>query len=518
MSPEPMTNLGDCLRLPYAAEATAFIDTSLPEQNNTFSARALDDLANALARKLLHRGIHAGDRIGIIGENSAAYLVCYLGIMRCGAVAVPINYKLPADTISFIIGDAACSLCFAGEGEALLVQDRVETLSLTSLLADVSAVPKTDFDIFKPVDEDLAEILYTSGSTGLPKGVPLTHSGQCWALKRYLQAQSANEQFDTTLIAAPFYHMNALFFMTQALCNRTAVVCMPRFEAGTYLSLVEKHRCTILSGVPTMFALAARASRPEQSDLSSVTSIFLGSSPLTEAILEDVSALFPKASVSNGYGTTEAGPNIFGPHPDGRETPKLSLGYPVAEIEWRFANGSDTQGALQIKTPALTKGYLNRPEVTAKKFDQGWYNTEDIMRRDTDGFFYFVGRADDMFVCGGENLYPGEIEKLLDSHSAIAQSAVVAVEDAIKGMVPFAFLVLKDGFSDLTAAKIKEYSIANGPAYAHPRHVEFLDELPLAGTNKVNKTLLQEAAQTIWTNLINKRASEYGAIAPTTSE
>jgi long-chain acyl-CoA synthetase len=227
-----------------------------------------------------------------------------------------------------------------------------------------------------------------------------------------------------------------------------------------------------------------------------VHTILIGSAPLTDALLVQIERLFPNAIVSNGFGTTEAGPATFGPHPDGLPTPALSLGYPAPGTECRLVDGpSPDEGVLALKTPALMKGYLNLPQLTAEKMRDGWYLTGDVMRRDPNGFFFFIGRADDMFVCGGENIYPGEVEKLLEHHPAVAQAIVVPAPDDIKGQIPVAFIVPRPGTHPI-ADEIKQYALANGPAYAHPRFVEFREQLPVSGTHKPDRAALtREAVQ-----------------------
>jgi acyl-CoA synthetase (AMP-forming)/AMP-acid ligase II len=354
------------------------------------------------------------------------------------------------------------------------------------------------FETERPDESMLAEILYTSGSTGRPKGVPLTHAGQVWATERYLTPLPAEAPHDRTLIVAPLYHMNALFNITVALAERVEVIMLPRFDARRYLEIVAHHRCTLLSGIPTMFALMVRERElTETLDLGSVHHVTIGSAPLTDALLTQVKTLFPNADVENGYGTTEAGPAVFGPHPGGLPRPPLSVGYPLAEIGCKLVDGeSADQGVLALRTKALMQGYLNLSAATASRMRDGWYLTGDIMRRDAEGFYYFVGRADDMFVCGGENVYPGEVEKLLERHPDIAQAIVVPAPDDIKGQIPVAFIVPRSGRHP-TVAEIKRYSLAEGPAYAHPRFVEFLPSLPLSGTHKIDRTALTAEAERI---------------------
>jgi acyl-CoA synthetase (AMP-forming)/AMP-acid ligase II len=217
--------------------------------------------------------------------------------------------------------------------------------------------------------------------------------------------------------------------------------------------------------------------------------------------------LFPHAAIDNGYGTTEAGPVAFAPHPEGKPTPPLSVGVPHPLVELRLVDGDDRdadnrdaddrdaeEGVLEMRCPALMTAYHNLPDVTRRVMtEDGYYITGDVFRRDADGFHYFVGRADDMFVCGGENIFPGEVEKMLERHPEIVQAAVVPVADEIKGQKPVAFVVARHG-SALDEAAVKSFALANAAAYQHPRRVWFLAELPLAGTNKVDRAALKKLA------------------------
>jgi long-chain acyl-CoA synthetase len=204
----------------------------------------------------------------------------------------------------------------------------------------------------------------------------------------------------------------------------------------------------------------------------------------------------PQAGVTNAYGTTEAGPVVFGPHPKGLPQPELSVGYPHPKVQLRLVDGDDrdaVQGVLEMKCPAVMLGYHNRPQVPVPITADGFYITGDVFRRDADGFHYFVGRTDDMFVSGGENIYPADVERMLERHPDIAQAAVVPVDDEIKGQKPVAFVIAKPGRT-LSADDVKRFALANAPAYAHPRFVWFVDELPLASTNKVDRAALRRMA------------------------
>ena len=494
-------NLGDVLRLPRYGERITLIDLREEATVRQLSALEFDSLCIAVSRGLLRRGIRRGTRVGILAENRLEFIAAYLGIMRLGAVAVPVNYKLPRDVIAHIFRDSAIELTFADTVRRPLVPESAGVIDLDGDHAQgfQAFLDPGSLDTFMPQEEDLAEILYTSGSTGLPKGVPLNHHGQLWAINHYLEPLPADTPQDTTIVVAPLYHMNGLFNITVALAKRMRVVLLPRFDARRFLDAAAHNRCTVLSGIPTMFALMVRErDLIERLDFSSVRDVTIGSAPLTDALLAQVQALFPNAEVRNGFGTTEAGPAVFGPHPEGRTRPPLSLGYPFADVGCKLIDGTSADsGVLALRTPALMQGYLNQPQATVSRIRDGWYVTGDVMRRDDNGFYFFVGRADDMFVCGGENIYPGEIEKLLERHSAVAQAIVVPAPDDIKGQIPIAFIVPRSG-SAASAEDIKQYALREGPAFAHPRFVEFMAQLPVAGTHKIDRSwLTAEAARIV---------------------
>lgn len=461
------------------------------DSGDSLSSFELDDRAARFAFEMVGQGFERGDRIALIGRNRTSFLIAYLGLMRAGMVAVPVNYRLPHETIRFIVADSGTKVVLADP------EWRDLPLGVPSGgLDDVPSQSSPRGLPVRPEADEIAEILYTSGSTGRPKGVPLSHRGQLWALHQFCRISPPAPH--RTIIAAPMYHMNGLFFSTVCLALGYQAVLMPIFDAAAYLRAAAGHRCTILSGVPSMFALMAREEALLRSlDLSSVTDVIIGSAPLTQGLIDRVRSIFPNASVRNSYGTTETGPAMFGPHPNGLPRPPLSLGYPYPGVELRLRDGaSPDEGELEARTPATLASYWNLPDLSAAKLRHGWYRTGDVVCRDTQGFFQFIGRVDDMFTCGGENVFPGEIERLLERHEDVLQAAVVGVEDEIKGTIPIAFVVPAPGRS-IDPEELKRFSLALGPAYAHPRAVIALREMPLAGTHKIDRQALAEQARTI---------------------
>jgi acyl-CoA synthetase (AMP-forming)/AMP-acid ligase II len=485
-------NLGDLIRRDVPRERVALISLSTPMQK--WSYGELDTAAEAFAAALAHARIERDERVAILADNCAEYLIAYMGTMRAGAVSVPVNHRLPPDTVHFILQDCAARLCVVDAAREALLPAALPRIVIQGQGSDGFAAflesGKEGRRARRPQSKT-GEILYTSGSTGRPKGVVLSHAGQLWALS--VHVASAPMDGERALIVAPLYHMNALFNVSVCLLNGVQVLLMPRFDAAAYLKAVAAHRCTLLSGIPTMFALMARQNELLATlDLTSVTFVSIGSAPLTEALVERVQRMFPNAHISNGYGTTEAGPSVFEDHPRGLPRPLLSIGYPLDEVEVRLVGDTEEEGVLQVRCPAMFTEYLNLPEVTGKKLQDGWYDTGDVMRRDGNGFYYFTGRADDMFVCGGENVFPGEIEKMLERHPAVLQAAVVAVPDEIKGEIPIAFVVLKD--PNLPLETLKRYALESGPAFSHPRAFVAVTELPVATTHKLDKRPLRAKA------------------------
>ena len=490
------TNLGDLIRRDRDLGKIAVIDLG-GESVREISYRELDALANGVARALCGRGLSRGDRVAVLSANRAEYLAAYYGIMRAGLVAVPVSFKLPRSTIHFILRDADAKLMFCDSSRAEACPPDVPSVHFGNDGDHGFArfLDRGAFDAVVPRAREPAMFLYTSGSTGMPKGVVLSHQSHIWVVETRLTDDLARHRY---LIAAPLYHMNALALAKLACAAHATIVLLPQFTAPAYIEAIGRYRCTWLTAVPPMIAMMLREKELlARSDLSSVEFLRMGSAPISYSLMEAIRRALPQVSVTNAYGTTEAGPVVFGPHPRGLPQPDMSVGYPHSKVELRLVDGDNRgahQGVLEMKCPALMNGYHNRPDVEPPFTADGFYITGDVFRRDTDGFHYFVGRSDDMFVSGGENIYPSDVERMLERHPDVAQAAVVSIEDDIKGQKPVAFVVSKPGRSP-SADEIKRFALANAPAYAHPRFVWFVDELPLAATNKVDRSLLHGLAQ-----------------------
>ena len=487
-------NLGKCFDAARDPDKIALIEPGDFVTPRLTSYRALDAECDAVARGLVGRGYRRGDAIGILGENSRELLCAYFGIMRAGMIAVPFSHKLPPETIAHIARDAELKAIFHDPKRAGQCPPGPEAICLDPGAGYGTLLDPGPFATVEPVGRALAMILYTSGSTGKPKGVLLSHDSQRWALERSGRL-SGDRSDNRYIVAAPMFHMNATISVKGALTAGASLVLLPGFSALDYARAIDAFKVTWLTSVPTMLAMVAKeADQLGGLDFSSVSDVTMGSAPLTQALIDKVQAMFPAANISNSYGTTEGGPSPFGPHPDGIPRPALSLGYPAEglETELREGDGPD-QGVFWVRSPMVMEGYKNLPAKTAEVLHDGWYRSGDIMRRDANGFYYFVGRADDMFNVGGENVWPGEVEKLIETLPGVHQACVVPVPHETKSLVPFAFVVLRRG-AGLSADEVKAHALRHGPAHAHPRHVHFIDEIPLAGTNKPDRKRLTERA------------------------
>jgi len=495
-----LTNLGDLADHAKNPDAIALVDCLDWTRPREYTHGEIDGLADACARGLARRGLHRGASVAILSANRAEFLVAYFGIMRAGLVAVPVNHKFPRDTIEFVLRDSGAALVFCDAERRASVPVNFDVQEFGSASGWGAFLDPGPFATVTPAAGETAMILYTSGSTGRPKGVLLSHAGHLWAVESRLRGGPYDR--DRLIVAAPLFHMNALGTSKFAFAAHASIVLLPQFVPARYVEAIERFKVTWLTSVPTMLAMVMREKNTlARTDLSSVRYVRMGSAPSTQKLIEDIRRTFPNAVVSNAYGTTESGPVMFGPRADGKRKADLSLGWPLPQVDVRLVDeaGADAdEGVLWIRTPANMTGYLNLPDKTREVLlPDGWYVSGDVFKRDAAGSYTFVGRADDMFNCGGENIYPSEVEHLLERHPEIMQACVVPVPDEMKGEKPLAFVVLRPG-AVLTEADVKAYALANAPPYQHPRKVVFMQELPLAGTNKIDRKVLQARALEIW--------------------
>ena len=491
-------NLGQLISRDRDLSKIAIIDLGTQDQAREISYAALDAMANSVTRALAQRGFERGDRVAIVSANCVEYLAACFGIMRAGLVAVPVNYRFPPKIIDFVLRDANAKFVFCDQERRAHCSAGISTFCFDEAAG-------TEFDQFinpgtftgiVPLPSEPAMFLYTSGSTGVPKGVVLSHQSHIWVVETRLADRDLSRQ--RYLIAAPLYHMNALALAQLAIAGYSTIVLLPSFIARRYIKAIGRYRCTWLTAVPPMIAMMLReVELLAATDLSSVEFVRMGSAPVSQNLMSSLRRALPQAAITNAYGTTEGGPIAFGPHPDGLPIPDMSVGFPHPKVQVRLAAGDERnaeQGVLEMKCPAVMLGYHNRPDLPTPITSDGFYVTGDIFRRDENGFHYFVGRSDEMFNCGGENIYPGDVERMLERHADVSQAAVVPIDDEVKGQKPVAFIIPKAGRHP-SEDDIKQFALTNGPAYQHPRFVWIVHKLPLASTNKIDRSALRSLAQ-----------------------
>jgi long-chain acyl-CoA synthetase len=458
--------------------------TAIRQEGVALSYTALER-ATALVAGLLHaHGVRPGDRVGVMLPNVAHFPVCYYGALRTGAAIVPMNVLLKEREVAFYMADSGARVLFAwhdfadaaeaGARDAEVVV--VEPVAFDALLAGCEPAGTTDR---KP--SDTAVVLYTSGTTGVPKGAELTHANLSENVAVCLELFDLGPDA-VTLGALPLFHA---FGQTCAL-NATMAVggslsLLPRFDAGKALGIIERDRVTVFEGVPTMYS--AMLHHPEEFDTSSLQICVSGGAAMPVEVLRAFERRF-ECTVLEGYGLSETSPVASFSRRD-RERKPGSIGLPVRGVEMRLVDAQDGVGEIAIRGHNVMKGYWNKPEATAQAIDRdGWFHTGDMARVDDDGYFFIVDRKKEMIIRGGFNIYPREIEEVLHEHPDIMEAALVGLPHDELGEEVGAAVVLKPGHR-ADAEEIKSFVKARVAAYKYPRQVWFEDALPKGPTGKI---------------------------------
>lgn len=491
-------NLGVVTTTSGARQDRAIVDLHDPDRPRILTHAQFAARCQSVAAGLRASGISPGESIGILSRNRVEFLEVFFGAMLAGVIAVPISTREPAARIADMALHADLSLLFAAEAEMPLAPTDLPCIGLDEDGPEGYAAFLRPYDGVPPLQPDaesIAFMVYTSGSTGVPKGVRLSHRAHSWVARALVRVGGVQPEH-RILVAAPMFHKNALNSVKQALTAGASIVILPRFDAVRYLQAAADWRATHMAGVPTMYAMMLeQTDLLARLDLSSVVQLRLGSAPASQALLEALAARFPQAAVLFGYGITESSPIMFGPHPDGLPRPLHSIGWPLPTTEIRLVGGTADEGRLLVRTPGMMSGYHKNPEETARRMPDGFFDTGDVVRRGPDGWFQFVGRADDMFVSGGNNIYPGALEAVLERHPDVLQAAVVPAPHPVKHAVPVAFVVPRHD-ADVSFEMLDTHVLESAPAYMRPRKIWFVAELPLGPTGKVDRRALKRQAET----------------------
>jgi acyl-CoA synthetase (AMP-forming)/AMP-acid ligase II len=469
-------NLGNIILPNCDLDKIAVIDLSKATQS--YSYRQIDQKSDAVARSLLSKNIKIGDKISILADNSVDFISVFFGSMRLGAIPVLINTKLTDLQINTILTDTESKLLFTDQNKEF----NLETVQFDNNFENF--LNYGNFNCYEPNDDDVAFIMYTSGSHGNPKGVLLTHKNHIWGISRNINNDVKWADRRISLISAPLYHTNGITTFEGCFARQSIIVLLPKFDPIKCIQAIETYQVNLLFCVPTMLSMMIQEENIKTADLSSVEQIRSASSHLSGPLINLIKQYFPKANIRNSYGLTEVGPALFGPHPDGIPSPSASVGYPVQGIQYRIINE-----ILEVKSPSMMKSYnnSNQDSFTA----DGYFITKDMFRIDQEGFYYFLGRSDDMFKCGGNSVYPSQVEEILESHPCVVSAVVLGLEDNIKGYKPYAFVII-DKNSTVSEEELKKYVLDRGPAYQHPRKICFIKEFPWVGGIKIDQQKLKQ--------------------------
>lgn len=470
-------------------EATALIQG---EESWTFAR--LEDAAARFAAYLQSRGMQPGDRVAVSLPNIPAFAVVYYGVLRCGGIAVPMNPLLRPREVSFYLEDSQARLIVGlpdSDSQRGAVEAGVDFLAVTdlpSVLGTVQPLP----DIVERDDEDTAVLLYTSGTTGSPKGAELRHRNLRSNAQTTADTLLTIEQDDVMMGALPLFHVFGMTCgLNVAIANGCALALIPRFNPADALGLIASEKVTIFLGVPTMYG-AMLNSADADADVSSLRLCISGGASMPVELMRAFEERFD-CVILEGYGLSETSPVASFNHPDADRKPG-SIGTPVRGVEMKLmgvAGGSEDValgdvGEIAIRGENLMRGYWKQPEATQAAIRDGWFYTGDLARVDEDGYFFIVDRTKDLIIRGGYNVYPREVEEVLHLFPGVAEAAVVGIPHDHFGEDVGAYVSPKPGHT-IDVDELSEFVKERVAAYKYPRQIRVIDELPKGATGKILK-------------------------------
>ncbi|MFP5068217.1 long-chain-fatty-acid--CoA ligase [Pseudonocardia nantongensis] len=478
----------------------------LADPSTSRSYAEVDDRVARLAGALVARGVGRGDRVAVLGLNSVELLEAYLAVLRCGAICVPLNFRPVAGEIAYQLGDAGaatvvCDARFAGVVE----QARAEVDTVTSVitigggLEDVIAGAEPLEEL--PVgDDEPAYIMYTSGTTGRPKGAVLTHRNLMLHAFSQITHLGIGPDDNVWLSGAPLFHIAGLAGMVPSLISggRTIVPTSTGFDPVATLDLLERERVTSCFFVPAQWAAMCAVPDLAARDLSSLNRVSWGAAPASSTLIRTMIDSFPGAQVVTSFGQTETSPVTCTLRGEDALRKIGSVGTPMINVEVRVVDEEMNDvprgeiGEIVYRGPTVMRGYWNKPAETAEAFRGGWFHSGDLVRQDADGFYFVVDRKKDMIISGGENVYCAEVEDVLAGHPKVADVALIGVPDERWGETPLAVVVPADPADPPTLDEIGEFCDDRLARYKRPRRLAVLDELPRNPSGKVLKTRLRD--------------------------
>jgi len=480
-------------------------------EDRPFTYQEVNHRTNQLCHLLLTKGVKKGERIAVLLHNCHQYVEIFLALSKIGAILVPLNWRLAGPELEFILQDSGSrTLIFEPEFEEVVASIRPrlnffngDYLTIGQPCPDwsidyekaISEKPTNEPSVNGPVgDEDPHIIMYTSGTTGVPKGAVLSHR------KTFFNVLNADIVYnltskDTVIVSRPMFHSGGLLVeAAPVLYKGGTLILRKRSRPNEILETIQKYHVTVLELAATVYQFILHDCDLSQYDLSSVRCFFTGGERIPIAMLKE----YHKKGIiiSQIFGQTEASTIAF-LSPEKAAHKIGAVGLPVFHGEVRIVDktGKDVKpgevGEIIVKGPTLMSGYWNRPDLTAETIRNGWLCTGDLAKKDEEGYIYIVDRERDMYISGGENVYPAEIEKIFSTHPKVLDAGVVGVPDEKWGEVGKAYIVLKPGETMTEEEAFKSLRGKVGK-YKIPKHVQFVEELPKTASGKIQKFLLKE--------------------------
>ena len=481
--------------------------TALVFGDRSWTYRAWNEEVQRTRHALRREGVSAGDRVAAVTYNEPEFLTLAFACWQSGVIFLPVNFRLSPPELSQVLNDSGARTLLAGADFVPVIDSIRPTISVERTLCLGKAAGWTAWPDFldgmpadgapDPVrDDEVALLMYTSGTTGIPKGAMLTHGNIFWNNVNAMHAFALADD-ERTLVCAPLFHIGGLNVTPLATVQRGGTIYLMRsFDAVAALDAIERHRVTSLFGVPAMFLFMSQTPGFEKRDLSSIRTVICGGAPVPEPLIE----LYGARGVDflQGYGLTETSPYCTLLTREDLRRKIGSAGKAMMFTEVRIVDERNRpaapgeRGEIVARGPNVMKGYWNRPEATAEVFDsEGWFHTGDIGMCDEEGYFYVLDRKKDMIITGGENVYPAEVETVLHEMPEIADVAVIGLPDEKWGERVVAVVVAAKGTRP-TAESVIAFTQGKLARFKMPRHVEFVDALPRNPQGKLLKRVLRE--------------------------
>jgi fatty-acyl-CoA synthase len=447
--------------------------------DRTVTYAELDRRSDELAGALGARGLRRGDRVATLTGNSAEHVALLFACAKTGLILLPLSWRLAAAELAYQLEDA-------GPGILLVEEEHAELAAATGRAFEpIELEPAGDVPEVAVADDDPLFLIYTSGTTGKPKGALLTHANCFWTNLSFDRVAGVAGD-DVVLQVLPQNHCGGWNVQPLLAWWKGATVVLERgFDAARALDLIERKRITTMMGVPAVYLFLAQEPRFAEADLSSLRTAVVGGAPMPVPLLETWQER--GVAIVQGYGLTEAAPNVLCLPPEDAARKAGYAGKPYPHVDVTIGEG----GELLVRGPNVFPGYWRNPEATAAAFKDGWLATGDVVERDEEGYYRICGRLKDMYISGGENVYPAEIEEVLHEHPAVVEAAVVGVPDERWGESGVAFVVLT---GDATEAELIEHCRERLARFKVPTAVHVVDALPRSGMGKVVKAELRVPA------------------------